>query len=555
MAAWAMGLAVWGLCVSSVWGAAPTLTHLFPAGGERGTKVTVTCSGTFNWPPSVWSPGVDVTPTAESGKLEVSIPADLAADRIWIRLYNAEGASALAPFLIGSLPELAEVEPNNSPKTAQKIDSPRVTINGALGDGDVDGFAVALEAGQTLVAAVDAHTRLGSPMDAILQVATSNGTVLAENHDDLKLDPRLAFTPRTAGTYIVRLFAFSAAPNSTIAFQGGANFIYRLTLTTGPYVTHAAAQAAPRADPGTVGAAGWNLPADLKLPVVSWGGARLAEFQEFEVLDELRRSPDARLGLVFDPALAGAARVRLGPYATAPPLSAADPQQPATLTLPTALTGCLKQPRQTDTYRLPLTKGQPVIISVESRSLDLPIDPVVQLTDPNGAVVADLDDTGPHRDALIAHTAAHDGDYRLTITDRYRHGTERYVYLLTVRLEEADFELSATADAIVVNPDKPTELTIKVQRRGTAASAMGPITIQAVGLPKGVTAPPVVSEPTGPTAAEVKLQLSSTGAAYSGPVQVQGQASQPRALERFARTPARLGVAFETIWLTSIGKP
>src|SRR5206468_5446479 len=135
--------------------------------------------------------------------LEVSIPADLAADRVWVRLYNAEGASTPAPFLIGNLKEINEQEPNDRPANAQVIADPNVTVNGVLTNGDVDGFAVPLKAGQTLVAAVDAYARLGSPMDAVLQVTTPKGVVLAENHDDVQLDPRLAFTAAKPGTYIV----------------------------------------------------------------------------------------------------------------------------------------------------------------------------------------------------------------------------------------------------------------------------------------------------------------------------------------------------------------
>jgi epoxyqueuosine reductase len=42
-----------------------------------------------------------------------------------------------------------------------------------------------------LVAAVEANTALGSPMDAMLQVVSPRGFVLAENNDDIHLDPRL----------------------------------------------------------------------------------------------------------------------------------------------------------------------------------------------------------------------------------------------------------------------------------------------------------------------------------------------------------------------------
>jgi len=101
--------------------APPTLKHLFPAGGQRGAKVVTKCTGEFSWPAKVWAPGVDVVSGEEEGKLEVSIPQDLAADRVWIRLYNEEGISTAVPFLIGNLQEVDELEPNNSPGDAQVL--------------------------------------------------------------------------------------------------------------------------------------------------------------------------------------------------------------------------------------------------------------------------------------------------------------------------------------------------------------------------------------------------------------------------------------------------
>src|SRR6266511_1417792 len=117
------------LIASAASAAPPTLTHLFPAGGQRGSKVVVTCKGSFTWPIKAWAPGLEVVPGKERGKLEVAIPADLAADRVWIRLHNAEGVSAPAPFLIGNLKEIHEQEPNDRPKAAQVIADPNVIIN------------------------------------------------------------------------------------------------------------------------------------------------------------------------------------------------------------------------------------------------------------------------------------------------------------------------------------------------------------------------------------------------------------------------------------------
>ncbi|MBM4069027.1 MAG: pre-peptidase [Planctomycetes bacterium] len=528
--------------------APPTLTHLFPAGGQRGTKVVVTATGSFTWPVSVWAPGLEVKPGKEAGKLEISIPKDLAADRAWIRLYNADGASTSAPFLIGSLKEISETEPNDAPRTAQHVAEASCVVNGVLSKpGDVDGFSVRVNAGQTLVAAVDAHTRLGSPMDAILQVTSVDGDVLAENNDSFGYDPRLAFTATKSGVYVVRIFAFPADPGTAISFSGAPNYIYRLTLTTGPYITHAVPLAVSRTKPGEVEVRGWNISPGTRLPVRPLGGLKLAEYFESEAAPDLRIPADAGLGLAFSPALAGAARVRLTALAVVEPTTPANAKSPPSVLMDSTVTGWLRTPRQTDVYRLALKKGQHFVVSVESNHLHFPLDPVVKLLNPDGAVVADVDDTGTTRDLAFAHVATKDGDYRVVVQDRYRHGGPRHVYRLTVRRETPDFELTTTSESIIVTAAKPVEIPIKVQRYG----AVGPIVLRVVGLPDGVTAAPAVSEPTGPSAAAVTLKLTCKGKAFSGPVRLVGLASQPKGLERRVRTAPRLNAAFETIWLTS----
>src|SRR5690606_25352663 len=58
------------------------------------------------------------------------------------------------------------------------------------------------------------------------------GFVLTENIDHVGLDPYLEFAAPREGKYIVRLFGFPAEPNSTVAFSGGSDWIYRLRLDT-----------------------------------------------------------------------------------------------------------------------------------------------------------------------------------------------------------------------------------------------------------------------------------------------------------------------------------
>src|SRR5262249_2930016 len=160
--------------------------------------------------------------------------------------------------------------------------------------------------------------------------------------------------------------------------------------------------AAPRSAPGTVEAAGWNVPAGTKLPIVPFGGAGLADYQELEPL-ELRRSPDAQIGFTFSPGQAGSARLRLSPYPLGPGVTGSDPDKPGALALPSTVTGWLKTRRQNDSYIIPLKKGEQLVVSVESRSFGLPLDPVLKLADPKDAIVAEADDTGASPDPLLSH--------------------------------------------------------------------------------------------------------------------------------------------------------
>ncbi len=552
-----------GACVHVVWllisillathaqAAPPTLSHIFPAGGQRGCQTMVTCSGEFTWPVQVWAPGVKVCVTEEEGKLQVDIPQDLATDRVWIRLYNEEGASAALPFLIGSLHELSEEEPNNWPREAQPLSQEAVTVNGILKEKeDVDGFAMELKAGQTLVAHVAANSRLGSPMDAVLQVVTPGGAVLAENHDAVGLDPRIVYTAEAAGTHIVRLFAFSSTPNTKIAFQNGEDYIYRLTLTTGPFITHAVPLAAPSTDMNSVNLLGWNIPSRVNLPVVPLGKGGLESYPEIEGASDFRHAHDSRLGFAFAPEFAGSARTLLVPHRVTREITQADPHEPPVIELPSSITGRLRLPGRSDVFRLPLRKKQAVVIAVEAPSLDLPMVPVVRLIDPTGGVAAEVLESGPARDAVIFHRTKHEGEYRLTITDRYRHGGERYFYRLTIREDVPDYELVAENDTLVVEPGKPAEFPMKIKRHAVGKQSIGPITLKLVDPPHGLSMPQVVSEAEGDTAKKVNLKFSAKGPAFSGLIHIRGTAEQPSPMERHVRAPEKFGASTDAIWLT-----
>src|SRR5829696_4777104 len=143
----------------------PTLDRLFPPGGRAGQTTAVTATGSFDhWPVRGWADdaGIEVEADGEKGKLSVAVAAEVTPGVHWIRLCDEEGASVVKPFIVGTLPEVIEVEKDGP----MPLDGSRLTVNGRLGRrGDIDEFAIALKKGETLVAAVDANRRLGSPMD------------------------------------------------------------------------------------------------------------------------------------------------------------------------------------------------------------------------------------------------------------------------------------------------------------------------------------------------------------------------------------------------------
>src|SRR5215471_1979186 len=254
---------------SSAFAAPPAITYLYPAGAQRGTTVEVTAAGTFDASTKVWASGkgASVEATKTAGKFKVTVAKDAIPGVYWLRAYNDDGASTLRPFIVGTLPEVTEKEPNDDFKKPHILDGSCV-VNGKLEkSGDVDCFAVQLKKGQTLVASLEANHTLRSPMDGMLQILSADGFVLEENNDFHGLDPQIAYTAKKDGTYIARVYAFPSQPDSSIRYFGSEACVYRLTLTTGAFADFVLPLAVSQ-DATQVEVEGWNLtPESRKLTV------------------------------------------------------------------------------------------------------------------------------------------------------------------------------------------------------------------------------------------------------------------------------------------------
>jgi hypothetical protein len=512
----------------------PTLTDVFPPGAARGQTVAVNVTGTFDhWPAKVWTEGrgVEIRAEKEKGKLKVVVADDAPPGLRWVRLYDEEGATALRPFVIGMLPETVEAEPNDDPKSPQRLSLTSTTVNGRLAQaGDVDGFAVNLTRGQTLVADLEAVRHLGSPMDAVLQVVSPDGFVLAQNDDDVGRDPRIIFEAPSAGPYIIRLFAFPATPDSSIRFAGGNAFVYRLTLTTGGFIDYAFPLAVGRYGPRAVEPIGWNIPAD----------ARVIPITEKDSRDVFA---------VFHPSLAERVDVRRVPFSAMVESEPNDLARPQAIASPVALSGRIDPPGDQDTFRLSLRKGDKRVFRVESRALGRPLDPTLRVLDAGGKVLADVDDAGRNsRDLERPFTADADGEYRLMVRDINGQGGPRFAYLLTVQEPQPDFALTLAADRFDLTPGKPTRIAITIQRKDGFAE---PLEIVAEDLPNGVSAMPITSKSDGASARSVSLELIAGAGASPGPFRIVGRTIRDPRTSRSASAPiAGFEAKIEWPWVT-----
>ena len=506
--------------------APPNATYLFPAGAQRGTTVEVLVGGTFErWPVRVWSDDKGIVAKAhkDNGKLTVTVAADVLPGTHWLRLYDEEGASALRPFIVGLLPEVMEQEPNDDPKKPQLLPASQRTVNGRLEKpGDVDCFAVKLTKGQTLVASLLANRVLGSPMDGILQVVSPEGFVLAENNDYHDLDPQLVFAVPADGTYVVRLFAFPATPDSAIRFAGAETFIYRLTLTTGAFAEYAFPLAIPRANPGQVELIGWNIPDTAKQVAVS-------------------------VETVFHPQFALPVRVRLEPHACAVKSPPANRERPQPIPLPVTVSGRLDV-GEVDVYQFEAKKGQRLLFQVESRELGFALDPTLRLTDAAGKMLAQADDTGMSRDPELAYAVPQDGTYRLEVRDLHGGGGLRYAYRLRATLAVPDYELTLAADRFVVTPGKTLEIPVTIERRN---GFDGAVSIHVEGLPEGVSAAIMPA-----TAKTAMLKLTAAKGPLASSFQVVGTVPGKDEWTRRARAVLPgMNATTTQFWLTVAAAP
>ena len=466
--------------------------------------------------------------------VSVAIAPDAALGLREIRLTTAKGVSNPLVFEVGQLPEYArkpmltatiqtlgkeaQALRKRPPAEAEvRIELP-CTVNGQIASGEINRYRFTATKGQRLVLAAQGRGLVPFIADAVpgwfqpvLVVYDAQGREVAFADDyRFKPDPVILFQVPRDGDYVCAIY--------DSIYRGREDFVYRITLGELPFVTSLfplGARAGAAVPPAI---SGWNLQdADLAWP------AETAK-------PGVRQLAAVRTGYVSNrvPFVLGT----MGDIVEREPNNTAATAQP--VTLPIVVNGRIDRTDDRDTYEFYGQAEDRVVIEVEARRLDSPLDAVVTLTDGNGNVVAFNDDREDLAAGLNTHQADSylmaklpaNGRYLVQIRDTARKGGEEYGYRLRLSAPQPDFELRAVPSSVSLPVNSTAAVTVHALRRD---GFTGPIKLTLKNPPPGLTAAAV----TLPAKQNVaRFVVKSGGVTSDGPVRltIEGTA-KPGALE------------------------
>ena len=252
------------------------LFAVFPPGGQAGTAVDLTITSgleleevnrlLFNHPGIVAAQkmqDVGGKPTPVVNQFAITVAGDVPPGNYEVRAVGFFGISNPRTFVIGAKKELNETEPNNTRETAPVIELNQ-TVNGRVnGATDIDWFKFAGKAGQRVLGDCAAR-RLDSKLDANLELYDATGKRLAAARNTLvSKDALLDVTLPADGDYFVKLHDF--------VYSGGEDYVYRLTMTTGPHIDFIMPPAGTPGSSAQYTVYGRNLPGGQPSDIVSRG--------------------------------------------------------------------------------------------------------------------------------------------------------------------------------------------------------------------------------------------------------------------------------------------
>jgi hypothetical protein len=458
----------------------PNFARVSPRGGERGTEIDLTLTGTQLKDAQqifLYKQGLEILKLEavddKTVKARVKIAADAPLGEHQLRLRTATGISDLRTFYVGPFPMVDEKEPNNNFKAPQKLKM-NVTVAGVVTNEDVDYYSVELKKGDRLSVELEG-VRLGTSLfDAYIAILDTKRFELVSADDTALLlqDPFVSMIAPEDGTYIILVREAS--------YGGGDSGQYRLHVGSFPRplaVYPAGGKAGEELEVTFLGDAGGPIKKKIKLPE--------APVDKYGVyVDDNGQSPPSPNYM----------RVSDFPNVLEKePNNTRETATVTTLPLPLALNGVIEKDGDQDWFRFTAKKGDSYEIRAHARAVRSPLDPVLTLCKAGGAQIATNDDQGG-LDAAIKFQAPADGEYEVGIRDHLHKGGPAYVYRIEFNTVKPSVYTHIPAydreprdqirQWIVIPKGNAFATWIRVNRQGVN----GAMNLSFDGLPEGVTA-------------------------------------------------------------------
>jgi hypothetical protein len=486
---------------SSLLAEEPYVSYIFPAGGQQGTQVDFKVGGHYLHGEASFEmlgPGVEASPKVREvetlffeGPLipmpasqqkedyprdhagQVTIAEDAAVGvRHW-HVSTSQGVTPSWRFVIGSLPEIVEEEIDGAP-IPKEVTLP-VTINGRIFPReDTDIWTLTAKAGEIISCSVSAQ-RLGSALNARLEILDPSGHRLAEAVSVTGKDPSLQWQAAVDGVYAVRIH--------DIDFGGLQHYVYRLTITKNPHIA-------------TTYPLGGKRGSTTRVVLLGSDGAAQGDI-EIAIPDNA--TEDIPLLAEPDPIF-----LRTGDATECletEPNDSLENADDTVVTVPCVLNGRIQAAGDVDYWSVTVGMGEAIDCELLAGTLGSPLFPVMTAYDPAGKEIARSSNPGdPKVDASLHFEAPAAGTYRIAVAEHFAHrGGAHYAYRLSLRpFTGTDFKLTLATNAISVfreiegltdeekkerPPSPPAKLAVEVLR---LAGFDGEIELLAMRLPEGV---------------------------------------------------------------------
>ena len=466
----------------------PTLTAVFPQGGQQGQEMEVTLKGTnLGTATAVWFSGSGITGeikektgqaavlfngTGISGRIpadaqlvaSLTIAPDAQLGIQQIRIVTPYGVSNARSFVVGNLREVMEEEAKEStletPPTMETdwLALP-VTVNGTIASiDDKDSFTFELKKDARLICEVTAQ-RIGSLLDSYLVLQDADGAEVANSGLGDGFDSVLDYTALETGKYTLHI--------RDIRYKGGNGYDYRLSIGELPYLETIFPLGGRRGTENTITVTGANLETVTSIQV-SIGAETPTGEQSLRV-----QTPS---GLATNPrpfAIGNWAEM-----AETEPNNTADKAN--AVTTPITLNGKIDKSGDVDRFSFEIAEPQLLVFEVEARKLSSNLDALLTLYRPKKSMeeaseemawngekeqVLMVNDDASSADARIDWNFAEAGKYTIAIRDLNNQGGETYPYRLNIRPLEPNCQLSVVA---LNNQNRPSAMdNPRVSRGGS----------------------------------------------------------------------------------------